>query len=100
MKRYLKTWIGYGQALFTEEIMKRDQRDTVTTITQAFQIDCDSTLYLQDFCKPGGVGHHLGQEGFANFVYLTCCLFYQCSRDVNNQFSLTYIIKRRHRKVF
>jgi len=30
-------------------MMKRDQRDTVTTITHAFQIDGDSTVYCKIF---------------------------------------------------
>lgn len=37
----MKTWIRYGQAVFIEEIMKRDQRETVTAIKHACQIDGD-----------------------------------------------------------
>lgn len=37
----------YGQALFTEEMKKRDQRETVTAIKHAFQIDGDSTVYCE-----------------------------------------------------
>jgi len=47
MKGHLKTWIRCGQALFTEEIMKRDHRGTVTTITHAFQIDGDIPVYCK-----------------------------------------------------
>ena len=75
--------------------MKRDHRDPVTTIKHSFQIDGDSTVYCKIAVSQVELANTWGRKVLANFVWLARCLFYQCSRDINTKFSLTYVTKKK-----